>query len=61
MRNVLQFDIENSSGQKVWQEVEFVFGKLIAEALLLQFIASVIYTCEWVLTSNLRIYKDAFC
>ena len=25
----LQLDIENSSSQKVWQEVEFVFGKHI--------------------------------
>lgn len=37
--NDLQLDIENNSAQKVWQEVEFVFGKgLLKHQLLFQFV-----------------------
>lgn len=31
---VFQLDIENNSGQKVWQEVEFVFGKYMLGILV---------------------------
>lgn len=32
---VFQLDIENNSAQKVWQEVEFVFGKYMLDILVL--------------------------
>lgn len=34
---MFQLDIENNVGQKAWQELEFVFGKLLIRIYIILF------------------------
>lgn len=50
---LLQLDIENNSAQKVWQEVEFVFGKRLLRINLSS------YVHVWII-AKLTIYSLNF-